>query len=421
MTKTVFRVLGFVASLVGVGAAMAQTPWYTVLEQAPNPAVVTDAALRLKIVESGFPWRIQDIGTGIEMLLIPSDTFQMGASPGDMECYDNERPSHQVTLTNAFYMGKTEVTQAQWQAKMGSNPSSFSGYFDSPSRPVEQVSWNMIQNFNTATGLRLPTEAEWEFACRAGTTTAQYGLLNDIAWQDNNSLNITHTVGAKLPNALGLYDTVGNVWERCQDWFGPFVSGSVTNPVGAITGSHRLLRGGSYSNNNSASLNCRASKRNEVTPDETWNNSGFRVARTASPIWSISGVLPVSGPSTGGTAIRINGTSGTNFPNPPEVTIGGVAATDIVWVSPTLITAVTPAGTPGMTVVAVNGASSESFYYRPSCDGDLDNNGTIDSSDLGLMLVNYGNCYESLATPQEQEPLIFQTFETPSPLLLNKK
>ena len=132
----------------------------------------------------------------------------------------------------------------------------------------------------------------------------------------------------------------------------------------------------------------------------------------------ITSVQPISGPSTGGTAVRINGN---NFPTSPVVTIGGVAAIDIVRVTPSLITAITPAGTPGMTVVTVNSASSESFYYRPSCDGDLDNNGTIDSSDLGLMLVNYGNCYESLTTPQEQEPFILQSVETPTPLLLNKK
>ena len=132
----------------------------------------------------------------------------------------------------------------------------------------------------------------------------------------------------------------------------------------------------------------------------------------------ITSVQPISGASTGGTAVRINGN---NFPSSPIVTFGGGTATDIVRVTPSLITAVTPAGTPGMAVVTVNSASSESFYYRPSCDGDLDNNGTIDSSDLGLMLVNYGNCYESaVPEPQEQEPFILQSLETPKPGL-NKK
>ena len=129
----------------------------------------------------------------------------------------------------------------------------------------------------------------------------------------------------------------------------------------------------------------------------------------------ITSVQPISGASTGGTAVKINGN---NFPSSPTVKFGGVTATDIVRVTPSLITAVTPAGTPGMAVVTVNSASSESFYYRPSCDGDLDNNGTIDSSDLGLLLINMGDCSSSLTTPQE--PMIFQTVETPTPVL-NKK
>ena len=131
----------------------------------------------------------------------------------------------------------------------------------------------------------------------------------------------------------------------------------------------------------------------------------------------ITSVQPISGASIGGTAVKINGN---NFPNSPTVTFGGVAATDIVRVSPSLITAVTPAGTPGMTMVAVNGASSESFYYRPNCGSDLDNNGVVDSGDVGIVLLDIGNCSESLTTPQEQEPLILQTVETPTPVL-NKK
>ncbi|MEI6878959.1 MAG: SUMF1/EgtB/PvdO family nonheme iron enzyme, partial [Planctomycetota bacterium] len=147
--------------------------WATLLEAAPDPAVVTDANLRAAIVASGFAWRIRDNSSNIEMLLVPGGTFMMGCSPGDADCLADESPAHQVTLTNAFYLGKTEVTQAQWQVKMGSNPSYFSGFSDSPSRPVEQVSWGTIQSFNSATGLRLPTEAEWEYACRAATTTAR--------------------------------------------------------------------------------------------------------------------------------------------------------------------------------------------------------------------------------------------------------
>ena len=251
--------------------------WATVLEQNVNPAVVTDATLRNAITASGLPWRVRDNGTNIEMLLVPGGTFTMGCSPGDAECSGDESPAHQVTLTNAFYMGKTEVTQAQWTAKMGSNPSEFQGQSDSPSRPVENISWIMAQGFNTATGFRLPTEAEAEFACRARTTTARYGVLNDIAWYYQSWTNYgTQQVAGKLPNALGLYDTLGNVWEWCQDWYGPYSSGSKTNPTGPTTGSYRLLRSGGWLD---SSFYCRASQRFWLTPDYIINYVGFRVAR----------------------------------------------------------------------------------------------------------------------------------------------
>ena len=252
-------------------------PWATLLELTPDPAVVTDANLRAAIVASGFAWRVRDNAANIEMLLVPMGTFTMGCNPGDAECGGDENPAHQVTLTNAFYMGKTEVTQAQWTAKMGSNPSYFSGSSDSPSRPVEEVSWDTIQNFNSATGLRLPTEAEWEYACRAGTTTARYGDLNAIAWYWQNWTNYgTQPVAGKLPNALGLYDTIGNVWEWCQDWYGPYSSGSVTNPTGPATGSYRLRRGGSWV---SASYLCSGSLRYPYGPNGP-GSFGFRVVRT---------------------------------------------------------------------------------------------------------------------------------------------
>ena len=253
-------------------------PWATVLEAVPDAAVVTDVNLRNAIAASGWPWRIRDNSSNIEMLLIPAGTFMMGCSPGDAECGSEESPAHQVTLTNSFYMGKTEVTQAQWQAKMGSNPSSFAGYSDSPSRPVERVSWNTIQTFNSQTGLRLPTEAEWEYACRAGTTTARYGELNDIAWYDGNSGATTHPVAGKLPNALGLYDTLGNVWEWCQDRYGSmyYASSPLTNPTGPATGSYRLLRGGFWY----GSYYHRASQRSYDLPGNFYELFGFRVART---------------------------------------------------------------------------------------------------------------------------------------------
>ena len=269
------------ATLVGgfvlIAGSCPSPTWATVLEWIPNPAVVTDANLRAAITATNLPWRVLDNGTNIEMLLVPGGTFMMGCSPGDAECSSDESPTHQVTLTNAFYMGKTEVTQAQWAAKMGNNPSYFAGQ---PNNPVENVSWNMIAGtggFMSLTSLRLPTEAEWEFACRAGTTTARYGVLNDVSWYEGNAGPTTHAVATKLPNALGLYDTIGNVWEWCQDWYGPYASGSVTNPAGPTTGSYRLLRSGSWLDD--GSFYCRASQRFWLTPDYIINYIGFRVAR----------------------------------------------------------------------------------------------------------------------------------------------
>jgi formylglycine-generating enzyme required for sulfatase activity len=399
------------------GAALGQVPWYTVLEQAPNPAVVTDAALRLKIVDSGFPWRIQDIGTGIEMLLVPPGTFLMGANPGDNEGWPNESPAHQVTITQPFYLGKTEVTQAQWQAKMGNNPSFYRDYTESAVRPVDTVSWNDVAGFNAATGFRLPTEAEWEFACRAGTTTARYSD-GDIGWWGdiyNQYYGGNRPVGGKIPNGYGFYDMLGNVSEWVQDWYGNYSLNSVKDPYGPSSGTERLLRGGSLYN---WPIECRSACRSQHNPSGAkGRESGFRVARTVSGFLSISGVIPVSGASIGGTVIKI---TGTNFPNPPVVTIGGIAAIDVVWVSPTLITAVTPAGTPGMAVVGVSGKSAESFYYRPSCDGDLDNNGTIDSADLSLILLNMGDCASLLTTQQSQEPMIFAMPEAAKPVAVKK-
>ena len=286
------------ATLVGgfvlIAGSCPSPTWATVLEWIPNPAVVTDANLRAAITATNLPWRVLDNGTNIEMLLVPGGTFMMGCSASNQSsCDSDENPLHQVTLTNAFYIGKTEVTQAQWTAKMGSNPSAFQGQSDSPSRPVENVSWNMITaagGFNSATGLRLPTEAEWEFAYRAGTTTAFHSypsqptgfnddtFLNNIAWYSINADDQTHAVGGKLANALGLHDMSGNVWEFCQDWFGDYSSENVTNPTGPTTGTFRMLRGGNWSYQFGAKF-CRASQRGLFTPDFIYNGAGFRAAR----------------------------------------------------------------------------------------------------------------------------------------------
>lgn len=401
MSKSIFRVLGLVASLAVGGAAMAQASWYTVLEQAPNPAVVTDAALRLKIVDSGFPWRVQDIGTGIEMLLIPSGTFQMGASLDDSEAIvADETPAHQVTLTQAFYLGKTEVTEGQYGGGTSTLP--------------RNISWGDAQAFCTAKGLRLPTSAEWEFACRAGTTTPRYGESNDISWNLTNSDQVLHSVATKLPNSLGLYDMLGNLNEFCSGWWDTYTQENVIDPQGPTSGIYHVLRGGSFLD---TLANNRASTRGGANSWQLERHLGFRVAKNAGPEPHVTYVQPISGPANGGTAVNINGV---NFPNSVSVLFGGVAATDVVVVSSTLITAVTPVGVPGMTVVTVNGVGGEAFYYRSNCQSDLDGSGQVDSSDLGILLLDYGSCGDSVAVAPQQEPLILQSVETPTPVL-NKK
>ena len=245
--------LGILLNAWGPCRAAVVPAWATLIEAEPNPAAVTDAALRAAITATNIAWRVRDNGTGIEMLLVPPGVFQMGCPN---LCYSQDNPVHTVTLTNPFYIGRYEVTQAQWSATLGSNPSYFSNQPGSANFPVEMVSWNDINGFLIATGMRMPTEAEWEFACRAGTTTAFYngsevGSLGAIAWWHNNSGGRTHAVGERLPNALGLFDMLGNVWEWVSDWYGPIPTDAVTNPTGANQPYYpdwgHVRRGGSFS------------------------------------------------------------------------------------------------------------------------------------------------------------------------------
>jgi len=259
--------------------------WATLVEEQPDPAVVTDPTLRAAIVATGLAWRVRDTGTQMEMLLVPRGTFQLGCimRSNYHPCYSYEQPVHQVTLTNSFYIGRYEVTQSQWVAKMGSNPSSFQGQSDSGSCPVETVSWNTIQGYLGATGLRLPTEAEWEYACRAGTPAPFYNGSTDestagaLAWYSTNSGGQTRAVGGKVANGFGLYDMLGNVWEWVNDWYGTYPSSAQTNPTGPVSATGRVVRGGSWGN----TLNdVRSSIRYAGPPGNTYNLLGFRVART---------------------------------------------------------------------------------------------------------------------------------------------
>ncbi|MBR3582027.1 MAG: formylglycine-generating enzyme family protein [Kiritimatiellae bacterium] len=207
-------------------------------------------------------------GVTLEMVWCPPGTFTMGS----------HRDAHQVTLTEGFWMGKTEVTQAQWESVMGNNPSCFKG----DNRPVESVSWNDCQQFCQKTGLQLPTEAQWEYACRAGNTGeyAGTGNLDDMGWYDDNSGRGTHPVETKQPNAWGLYDMHGNVWECCADWYGDYPSGAVTDPQGPSSGSGRVLRGGSWDRD--ASYCTSAYRYSYLYPSNAYNNIGFRLVRTLS-------------------------------------------------------------------------------------------------------------------------------------------
>jgi len=187
---------------------------------------------------------------------IPAGKFTMGSPENERERASDEGPQHLVTITNPFYLGVYEVTQAQWKAVMGNNPSHFKDCGDDC--PVEMVSWNDAQEFikklNQIEGsnkYRLPTEAEWEYACRAGTTTRfSFGdddaVLSQYAWYSVNSGKRTHPAGQKKPNAWGLYDMYGNVWEWVHDWFGNYPSASVTDPAGPSSGAYRVFRGGSW-------------------------------------------------------------------------------------------------------------------------------------------------------------------------------
>ena len=204
-------------------------------------------------------------GICIEMVKVEAGTFMMGATSEMKNPYDDEKPVHQVTLTNDYYMGKYEVTQALWQVVMGKNPS----YFKGDNLPVNYVRWKDCQRFisklNSMTGrkFRLPTEAEWEYAARGGKKSRGYQYsgssnISDVAWYDGNSGDKTHPVGTKQANELGIYDMTGNVLEWCQDWYGSYYSSSQTNPTGATSGSRHVNRGGSWhSNVRRSSSSCR--------------------------------------------------------------------------------------------------------------------------------------------------------------------
>jgi formylglycine-generating enzyme required for sulfatase activity len=226
-------------------------------------------------------------GVSLDMVLIPAGKFKMGSPAAEPGQQSNEI-QHEVALTNPFYLGKYEVSQDQWESVMGNNPSS---KMKGAKFPVTDVSWNDCQEFikklNTKTNgnYRLPTEAEWEYACRAGTTTA-YSIGDKLTESDANILDVTSIkggtgikkVGIYKPNGFGLYDMHGNVWEWCADWYGDYPAGPAIDPKGPVTGGVRVLRGGSFNFNVSTSRSsCRGY---DDAPAFRFNDVyGFRLAR----------------------------------------------------------------------------------------------------------------------------------------------
>ena len=236
---------------------------------------------------------------GMKLMLIPKGTFMMG-SPESEECRDKDENQHEVTISKDYYLGVYEVTQAQYEKVMGRNPSYFQGAIvgnENADLPVDRVSWEDAVEFckklsdlpeekKAGRVYRLPTEAEWEYACRVGSKTAysfddEEGLLPEYGWIKRNSSNRTHTVGLLEPNAWGLYDLHGNVWEWCSDRHGEYPKGAVSDPTGPCEGSNRVIRSGGWYGE--AAL-CRSALRRGHVPSIRLNSHGFRLALSSSGI-----------------------------------------------------------------------------------------------------------------------------------------
>ncbi len=288
-------VAGFVVVLLFIVTRSDITPFKPVSVTKPTASVTTTVkseSVPVTTVEPQTPEPAITNTIGMKLVYIQPGTFMMGSPPDEPKRYDNET-LHEVKLTKGFYMQTTEVTQGQWRAVMGSNPSHFKDCGDNC--PVERVSWEDVQEFikklnqmEKTDRYRLPTEAEWEYACRAGTTTPFFFgkcLSTDQANYYGNSPQTdcpkgeyrekTVPVASFAPNKWGLYDMHGNVWEWCQDWYGGYPPGSVTDPGGPSTGSYRVYRGGSLGLGAGA---CRAASRYWLSPVFRSYNLGLRLA-----------------------------------------------------------------------------------------------------------------------------------------------
>ena len=258
--------------------------------QHPAPKTMLLAAALLSVFSvcaAAAPESTYKNSIGMEFVLIAAGTFQMGCSSEAEDCAGDEKPRHEVTISRPFYLGKYEVTQAQWEAVMGDNPSRFKG----ANRPVDSVSWEdaqtFIQKLNAKEGhnrYRLPTEAEWEYVARAGSATA-YGFgddaaqLGEYAWYQNNAGRETHPVGQKRANAWGLHDMHGNVGELVHDRYDNayYRAEAVTDPQGSEAGGGHVLRGGSWFSN---AKRVRSAMRGRLLPAQRLDNVGLRLALT---------------------------------------------------------------------------------------------------------------------------------------------
>ncbi len=281
-------------SLAGSGEASAQEAG-----QAPPPAIAPFDAAQAKLHQKAWA---DHLGTAVEstnsigmkFVLIPPGEFMMGSPESEAGRGDSET-QRRVTIASPFSLGVHELTQSQYEQVMGINPSRF----NVENYPVERVSWDVAVAFceklsalpeEVAAGrvYRLPTEEEWEYACRAGSTT-EYSFGDDeknlgrYAWFNGNSRSTTQAVGKKLPNDWGLYDMHGNVWEWCSDRAGDYPKGAVTDPVGPSTGSVRVVRGGSWNND---AADCRTADHLMLDPTFRSNNLGFRLALSSLSVHS---------------------------------------------------------------------------------------------------------------------------------------
>jgi formylglycine-generating enzyme required for sulfatase activity len=244
--------------------------------------------------EAGIEARLENLGPtpgevrenskdGLKYSWIPPGTFMMGCSPGDSECHDREKPAHQVTITRAFWIGQTPVTVGAYKRFAGTTgrqmppAPDFNNSWANENMPIVNVAWDDAQAYCGWMGGRLPTEAEWEYAARGGSTEARYGPIDEIAWYSQNSGGQTHDVAQKRANRFGLYDVLGNVWEWVSDWYDQnyYQSSPSQDPTGSASGQFRVLRGGSWVNDNDPRV-VRVSYRNRLHPVDWDNAVGFR-------------------------------------------------------------------------------------------------------------------------------------------------